>query len=177
VDADWRRVQLTNWGQFLGCEDGLTVRKNSNSLEVFCDVVEGKDPDELLLLAKAQADRVAKALETRLKMRLGEGKLSRKPHFGVYDPVAALVSKHWELSDDIGKIDESEGHGEIDWFGPETAKQYLLMPRTISQILQALQTCAVNLQTFAVGMKEHMALVRDLRELIKVLQAAVEKLR
>lgn len=169
VDLDWRRVQLTNWSQFLGREGGLTVRKNTGSLEVFCDVMEGRDPNELLILAKEEADRVAKALEARLGMRLGEGKPSRKAHFGIYDPVAALVSKHWELSDDVGKIDESEGHGELDWFSSEAAKDYLLMPGYVRKLLEIQRT-------FAVAMEQHMALIQELREVAKTLKAAIENI-
>jgi hypothetical protein len=152
----------------LGCECGLTVRKNPNSLEVFCDVIEGRNPDELLLLAKREADRVAEALEMRLGMRLGEGKLSRKAHFGIYDPVAALVSKHLELSDDVGKIDESEGYGEIDWFSPESAKDYLLMPGYVRKLLEIQRT-------FAVAMEQHMTLIKELQDVVRALKAAVKK--
>lgn len=100
-------------------------------------------------------------------MRLGEGKLSRKSHFGVYDPVAALVSKHWELTDDVGKVDRSEGYGEIDWFSPEAAKDYLLMPGYLRQLLEVQQT-------FATAMDQHMALIQELRDLVKALKATVE---
>lgn len=44
-------------------------------------------------------------------VRLGDGSLARKVHFGVYDLVAALVLRYWQVSDDMAKVDESESFG------------------------------------------------------------------
>lgn len=52
---DWRRVELTNWAQLVGRECGLTVRKNTGSLEIFCDVVYGQDSYGLLFDAFYEA--------------------------------------------------------------------------------------------------------------------------
>ena len=40
VEIDWRRVELHNWGQLIGRELGLTVRKNTNSLEILTSVLQ-----------------------------------------------------------------------------------------------------------------------------------------
>lgn len=159
----WRRVERVNWSSLIGSELGLTVEKTTRNILVYCDVIEGRNPNELLLLAKDQADRVAAHLRLKYGLRLGEGKLARKPHLGVYDPIAALVSRHWQISDDIAKIDRSETYGEIDWLTPEAAKDYLLMPGLVRRILEVQRN-------FAQGMADHRAMIREIRELVRELR-------
>jgi hypothetical protein len=55
--VDWRRVEKTNWSALVGSELGLTVEQTTKHILVYCDVVIGRDPGELLLLAKDAADR------------------------------------------------------------------------------------------------------------------------
>lgn len=185
VVIDWGKVvRLRNWGQLVGSELGLTVRKNPRSVEVFCDVLEGDNPYELLFLAKEQADRLACHLESKFQMKLGRGRLSRKPHFGIYDPALREVGKVFELSDDVGKVDESEGYGEADIYDPNLAKNYLLtvttvLPQTLKKIgkqLGELEKSQVILtetlpnrlekivSTFEKSMQEHMGIIKDFRK-------------
>jgi len=148
LKIDWRRVELHNWGQLIGRELGLTVRKNPNSVEVVTTVVYGDDPYGLLFRSRDEADRLASHLEQKFRMKLGRSKLSRKPHFSVYDP---LVSK-WS----------SMGYGEIDWTDPVSAANYLSMPNRLERIEKSMEI-------FANGMDEHMLLIRELRELVNAL--------
>lgn len=161
--AGWVRVQKRNWAASFGKVLGVRVEKTTRHILVYCDVVEGYGPDELLLRAKDQADRVAVALQVKYGMKVGLGKLCRKPHFGVYDPVAALMSKYVQLSDDVAKIDESETYGEIDWLSERAAKDYLLMPGNVRGILAALNE-------FAQGMRDHRAMIKEIRELVEELR-------
>jgi hypothetical protein len=50
-------VEKTNWSALVGSELGLTVEQTTKHILVYCDVVIGRDPGELLLLAKDAADR------------------------------------------------------------------------------------------------------------------------
>jgi DNA-binding MarR family transcriptional regulator len=151
--VDWGRVVgLRNWGQLVGCELGLTVRKNPDSVEVFCGVLEGDDPYELLFRAREEADRVAGFLEEKFGLVLGRGVLSRRPHFGVYDAFAGKFSGNFQLSDDVAKIDESEGYGEIDWLDPEAAKSYLLMPMNVERLRGEVEELNVRLQRLEAGL-------------------------
>ena len=152
--VDWRRVELRNWGQLVGRELGLTVRKNPSSVEIFCGVLDGDNPFELLFKAREEADRLAGYLEEKFGMVLGRGRLSRKPHFGVYDPVAAKCGRFFELTDDLGKFDESEGYGEIDWFDPEAAKNYLLLPNTVSRIQKDVDSLRLELNALNAELQE-----------------------
>ncbi|MDI6905105.1 MAG: hypothetical protein QMD13_06430 [Candidatus Bathyarchaeia archaeon] len=113
---------------------------------------------------------MAATLRLKYGWQLGEGKQCRKAHFGVYDPVAALVSKYGQISDDIANIDQSETYGEIDWLTPEAAKNYLLMPGYVRSILAALNE-------FAQGMRDHRALISEIQVMAKETRELVEELR
>lgn len=157
VAIDWRRVKLQNWGQLVGVELGCTVRKNPNSIEVFPEVVEGDNPFELLLRAFEQANRVASHLEEKFQMRLGRPTLSRKPHYAIYDPVVGKLARFMQFSDDVGKVDESEGYGEIDFYDPHFAKNYLLtfttLPHRVDMIDKHVSNLEANLVKFSEDMK------------------------
>jgi len=175
--VDWRRVELVNWSQFVGRECGVTVRKNTGSVEVFCDVVEGRNPYELLWLAFEQACRVAAYLESKFGMRLGFPRLSRKPHFGVYDLFADFVGKYYEFSSDFAKVDESEGFSELDILDPGLANDYVLMPRRLRKIEKKLEMFEslqkrqiLIMETFAKAMEEHRALINEIQKLVKQLK-------
>jgi len=180
VVIDWRRVELQNWTQLVGSELGLTVRKNPDSMEVFCDVVEGSDPYELMLRAYEEAGRLATHLEQKFQMKLGRPSLSRKPHFHVADPVAEHVGKFMEFSDDIGKVDESEGYGELDLYDPNFVKNYMVAFTTLPSLVQRqnreLSEIKEALNVFAEGMKQHMALISELRETTKGINVVVTRL-
>ncbi|MEM3623007.1 MAG: winged helix-turn-helix domain-containing protein [Candidatus Bathyarchaeia archaeon] len=167
--GDWRKVEKMNWSSLIGSELGLTVEQTTRHVLVYCDVVEGRDPSELLLLAKDAADRVAAHLRLKYGIRLGEGSLARKVHFGVYDPVAALFSRYWQVSDDVAKVDESEGFGEVDWLSVEAAKDYLLMPQNVKRLIQIQEK-------FANAMNEHLRLIEALQALTQKMDKVIEKL-
>lgn len=177
IRIDWRRVEMTNWTQLLGRELGLVVRKNPRSLEIIARVVEGRDPYKLLFLAKSEADNLASHLEQKFSMVLGRGDLSRKPHFGVYDSVAAKVGRVFELTVDVAKIDESEGIGEIDWFSPEDAKEYLLMPGMLRRMSADVEEIKSGQRLFNEGMLEHMKLIKGVQGLANELKGLVKELR
>jgi len=180
LSIDWRRVELQNWSQLVGRELGLTVRKNPDSVEVFCDVVEGTDSYELLLRAFDEANRLAQHLEEKFQMKLGRPALSRKPHFHVSDPVAEHVGKFMEFSDDIGRVDESETYGELDLYDPKFVKNYLItftsMPGLMRRQERELTEIKDAMKLFADGMQQHMALIGELRETTKGINAVVTRL-
>jgi len=136
VMLDWRRVPKAcgHWTALIGDEGGVKVEKTTRNVIVWCESISGRDPDELLLQAKSLADRVAASLVAKYGFKLREGKLIKKPHIGVYDPVAELLTKRFEISDDVGKMDRSEGMGEIDWYSAKSAKDYLLMPKRVEDL-------------------------------------------
>lgn len=158
-----------NWSALIGSELGLTVEQTTQHVLVYCDAVSGRNPSELLLLAKDEADRVTAHLRLKYGIRLGEGQLARKVHFGVYDPVAKLVSRFWQVSDDVAKVDESEGFGEIDWLCAEAAKDYLLMPQNVKRLVKIQER-------FAEAMHEHLQLIGALQAVTEKMDKTIEKL-
>jgi hypothetical protein len=163
IKIDWRKVEMQNWNQLIGRELGLTVRKNPKSLEIISGVIYGVNPYELLFKSREEADELAYCLEQKFLMRLGRPKMSRRPHFGVYDPLAAKWAKHFQLDSECGMIDRSLGYGEIDWTDPVSAQNYLCMPNRLERIERSMDV-------FAKGMHEHMLLIRELRDLVKALR-------
>ncbi|NVM22728.1 MAG: winged helix-turn-helix domain-containing protein [Desulfobacterales bacterium] len=159
VPVDWRRVPKAcgHWVALIGREAGVKVEKTTRHVIVWCESISGRDPDELLLTAKSMADRVAASLVAKYGFRFGEGKLVKKPHIGVYDPVAELVSKRLEISDDVGKIDRSEGVGEIDWYTAKAAKDYLLMPGRVETVEKNLASLEVQVAELVKVLKEALS--------------------
>lgn len=154
---DWRRVAKANWTALIGDEAGVKVEKTTRHVIVWCESISGRDPDELLLQAKTMADHVAASLCVKYGFRLGEGRLVPKRHVGVYDPAAELLSRRFEVSDDIGKIDRSEGLGEIDWFSAKAAKDYLLMPSRVENLAQQVAGLQGQIQELVQVLKEALA--------------------
>jgi hypothetical protein len=159
---DWRRVELQNWGQLIGRELGLTVRKNTQSIEIISGIFTGDNPYELLLRSRDEADSLASYLEQKFRMKLGRPKMGRKPHFAVYDPVVCKWAESFQLDSEKGKIDKSCGYGEIDWTDPVSAYNYLSMPDRLERIERSMEV-------FAVGMHQHMLLIKELREIVHAL--------
>lgn len=177
IEVNWRKVQMTNWTQLLGSEMGLRIRKNPRSIEIIAKVVSGKDPYELYYQARHECDLVATHLQSKFGMSLGVGEISRKPHFGVYDPVAGKVTERFELSDDVAKMDRSEGRGEIDWYSPDKAKDYLLMPGRLAQVMRELDEIKdevgetkAGMVLFSKAMEQHVALIAEVRDLVNELR-------
>jgi len=154
LPVDWRRVEKANWTALVGDEGGVRVEKTTRHVIVWCESISGRDPDELLLQAKSMADRVAASLCVKYGLRLGEGQLVPKRHVGVYDPVAELLSRRFEVSDDVGKVDRSEGMGEIDWFSAKAAKDYLLMPGRVESLERKLEALQSNIQELVSVLKQ-----------------------
>jgi DNA-binding MarR family transcriptional regulator len=159
VPVDWRRVPKAcgHWTALIGDEGGVKVEKTTRHVIVWCESISGRDPDELLLRAKSLADRVAASLVAKYGFQLGEGRLVPKKHIGVYDPAAELLSRRFEISDDVGKIDRSEGLGEIDWFSAKAAKDYLLMPSRVESLEQQVAGLQGQIQELVQVLKEAFA--------------------
>mgnify|MGYP000356635228 CR=1 FL=1 len=150
VPVDWGRVvRLRNWRQFVGTFLNVTVRRNEGkqpSIEVLAEPLVGDDPYQLLYMALRECDRVAEYLEQRFGMKLGRGRLVGRPHWAIYDPIAKRFSDHLIYSDEQAQIDKSPpSPGEIDFFNPEAAKQYLISITSIPARVGNLEKEVKNL--------------------------------
>lgn len=177
VSVDWNRVKLCNWTRLVGCECGLTVEKTTRHVIIHADEVFSEDPNEATLLAILECLRLARILEEKFQMKLGAPKLLRKPHYGVYDPVASWFSRFMELSDDVGKIDSSGGVGEIEFYSVELAKEYLVMPLRMLGLQNDMAQVKEILKTFGEAMQEHMSLIGALQAVAEQMMALIQELR
>ena len=175
IEINWRRVELHNWGQLIGRELGLKVRKNPNSVEIVTNTLYGDDSYALLFRSRDEADMLASHIEQKFHMKLGRPRLSHKPHFAIYDPMVNEWSKNLQLDTKHGKIDRSMGYGEIDLTDPGSAANYLEMPNRLERIEKGMGA-------FAEGMDEHMLLISELRgaaqasmEVVNALSDVVKK--
>jgi len=181
VSVDWKKVEMANWTRYVGTELGVRVEKTTRHIIVHAEEIRGEDPYEIYYLARRECDRVARYLEEKFQMKLGIGERLRKPHFGIYDPIAEKVGEHIEFSDDVGKLDMSEGYGELDLYDPRFVKNYLItftsLPSMVKRQERELSEIKEILQVFAEGMREHMKLIRQLQETTKALRDIIEEIR
>ena len=147
VPVDWKRVRLQHWDRFVGSELGLRVEYTGSHVLVYADVLSGDNPYELLVHTVLECERLVQHLESKFRMKLGRPTLARNPHFAVADPVAERFTQNMNVSGPDGKMDRSEGYGEIDFTNPEAALQYLLMPSTVQALQRDLQGLKAGLTT------------------------------
>jgi hypothetical protein len=184
VRVDWRRVEMAggHWSRFIGREGGLTVEKTTRHVIIHADEILSDDPNEATLLAILECLRLARVLEEKFGMRLGAPKLLRKPHYGVYDPTARWFAEFMEFSDDVGKIDQSEGYAEIEYYFPALAKEYLMMPlrmlglrEDMVQVKGILTSFADNMKVFAEAMHEHLVLIKALQAVAQRMDRSLQE--
>jgi len=175
--VDWNRVQMANWTKLVGCECGLTVEKTTRHVIVHADEIVSEDPNEATLLAILECLRLARVLEDKFQMKLGTPKLLRKPHYAVSDHVARWFTEFMEFSSSVGKMDRSEGAGEIDFFDAELAKEYLVMPLRMLGLQGDMAEVKDVLKTFGVAMREHMSLIRGLQAVAEQMKTLIQELR
>jgi hypothetical protein len=149
---------------------------------VHADEILSDDPNEATLLAILECLRLARVLEEKFGMRLGAPKLLRKPHYGVYDPTARWFAEFMEFSDDVGKIDQSEGYAEREYYYPALAKEYLMMPlrllglrEDMVQVKGILTSFADNMKVFAEAMHEHLVLIKALQAVAQRMDRSLQE--
>lgn len=67
-------------------------------------------------------------------MKLEPPKLVRKPHFEIWNSFADDFTRCATIGNDVGGMDRSKGYGEIKYYSPDDAKEYLLMPHHIADV-------------------------------------------
>jgi hypothetical protein len=85
---------------------------------------------------------------------LAEGKLCRKPHIAIDDPVAEFIGRYFELSAEDKKIDQSEGFGEIDHLSIESAVEYLLMPERVKALEGKVDALGASLEKIVAALEK-----------------------
>jgi hypothetical protein len=113
------------------------------SIEFIPSPINGSNPWELFGILFNDCTEVARKLEQRLGMEIGRLEIEHGAEWVVYDPIASIISKqNGQITvDQLGKINASKPlrKGELEYFDPGFAAEYLTMPRRISNIEKLLE--------------------------------------
>ena len=143
---DWNKIEMNNWNQYNSIVDNIKVHLNNGkapSIEFIPSPINGSNPWELFGILYYDCNEVARKLEQLLEMEIGRLEIESGPEWVVYDPVASIISKqNGQITvDGLGKINASKPlrRGELEYFDPRFAAEYLSMPRRISNIERLLE--------------------------------------
>lgn len=144
--SDWKKVAMNNWTQYNSIVDDVKVHLNygkSPSMEFIPSPVDGSNPWELYGILYNDCNEAARKLEQTLDMEIGRLDMEHGAEWVVYDPVANLISQQsGQITiDGLGKINASKPlrRGEIEYFDPRFAADYITMPMRISNIEKLLE--------------------------------------
>jgi hypothetical protein len=137
---------MNNWTQYNSIVDNVKVHLNDGrfpSIEFIPSPIDGNNPWELFGMLYHDCNEVARKFEEAFDMEIGRLEIEHGAEWIVYDPVADLISKqNGQITvDGIGKINASKPlrRGEIEYFDPRFAADYITMPKRISNIEELLQ--------------------------------------
>ena len=137
---------MNNWKQYNSIVDNIRVHLNdgkSPSIEFIPSPIDGENPWELFGILYNDCNEVARKLEQLLDMEIGRLELEPGAQWVVYDPLAKLISRYnGQITlDGFGKINASKPfrRGEIEFFDPRFAADYISMPKRISNIEKLLE--------------------------------------
>jgi DNA-binding MarR family transcriptional regulator len=143
---DWNRVEMNNWSQYNSTIDDIRVHLNvgkAPSLEFMPSPIDRNNPWELFGILYSDCNEVARKLERILDMEIGRLELEPGTEWVVYDPLAKyIIGYNGQITiEGLGKINASKPlrRGEIEYFDPRFAADYLTMPRRISNIEKLLE--------------------------------------
>lgn len=143
---NWKKVAMNNWTQYNTVVDDVKVHLNygkSPSIEFIPSPIDGSNPWELLSILYNDCYEAARKLEQTLDMEIGRLEIERGAEWVVYDPVANIISRQsGQITvDGLGKINASKPlrRGEIEYFDPRFAADYITMPMRISNIEKLLE--------------------------------------
>lgn len=143
---DWNKVEMNNWSQYNTIVDDIKVHINNgkaSSIEFIPSPINGSNPWELVGILYSDCNEVARKLEQTLEMEIGRLEIEHGAEWVVYDPVASIVSKqNGQITVDLlGKINASKPlrKGELEYFDPRFAADYLTMPKRVSNIEKLLE--------------------------------------
>jgi hypothetical protein len=143
---DWNKVEMNNWSQYNNIVDDIKVHLNNGrapTIEFIPSPIDGSNPWELFGILYNDCNQVAKKLEMILDMEIGRLELEPGAEWVVYDPLAKLISRYnGQITlDGLGKINASKPlrRGEIEYFDPRFAVDYITMPKRVSNIEKLLE--------------------------------------
>jgi DNA-binding MarR family transcriptional regulator len=146
IPLDWKEIAMNNWTQYNSIVDDIKVHLNCGkppSIEFIPSPIDGGNPWELLGILFNDCNEAARKLEQTLNMEIGRLEIEHGAEWVVYDPFANFISKqNGQITvDGIGKINASKPlrRGEIEYFDPQFAADYITMPMRVSNIEKLLE--------------------------------------
>ncbi len=143
--VNWKRVQMTNWVQYRGKVDKISVTINEGKTKKVVFTLTNLPGDRLLdmlLSAIHEYHKAAFRMFELFGIRLGHPEQASRPEYVAYDPLARQVCK------DIGqvtipgvaKINASRplSRGEMEYHDLEDLASYALMPRRLQHVKRRL---------------------------------------
>ena len=154
-------------------ETNCTIIWNNDTIRFLVSNLFGTNAFQLLEDSKDIVRKVIKNLESEFNLKIGELILNRKPHFAIKTPVAEEFSKNLEITTSDGKIDASEGYGEIDYFNPESADAYMAMPKKVSELEKHLINQTMIMDKLADNIRLHLEVLNDMKDTLKKIQEKI----
>ena len=166
------------WGKLLVRAkklSGCSVKVMGRTLVISVEHLPGMDSFQLADEAKNIADKTALWLGTQ-GFSLGDGHLSRKPHFGIIGPLAKKIAEQVQVRSETYQIDKSLG-GEVEFFTPETADSYMRMPETLKAMAESQKADREILFGFTKQFELHYAVLNDIKDAVRELRDAVKEMK
>jgi len=180
-NLDWKEVHLKNWIKkvlkYQNIDGTFSLERNPENLIIWCQERVGVDPYKLFYESIRDILRFVDNLQNKNKVKLGTPALYRKPHFGINEPLMAIINESVQVSGPEEWTDSSPFPGSIEFFEPHRIMQYLRMPDKIESCEKILREITEQMKIFGEGMREHMKLISFLQELAVSLNKVADSLQ
>jgi hypothetical protein len=148
-------------------DSNATITWTHNSLNIAIASLIGNNAYELQNRARNISDNIITILKKEYDFQIGEGRISRRPHFAVLNPLIDKISNHIQLSSDIAKIDESEGSGELEYFEPNRVQKFIEMPERLYKLEEHLIRQTEIMDKFSSNLELHLAVLNEIKDAIR----------
>jgi DNA-binding MarR family transcriptional regulator len=180
-NLNWKAVPLKNWTKkvlkYQNIDGSITIERTPENLIIWCQERVGVNPYHIFFESIRDTLQFTDSLQTKYKVRLGAPTLYCKPHFGINEPLMAIINENVQVSGPEEWTDSSPFPGSIEFFEPHRIMQYLKMPEKIENNEKVLLEITEQMKIFGDGMREHMKLISFLQELAVSLKKVVDSLQ
>ncbi len=175
-----KTVRMQGWTKYHCFFDGSYVEKTPKYLIIVPirrdERMYGMAPFKLREDARDRAAGIAQYFVDRYDLKLGRPEISRRPHFAVQNALTGFF-KGMELSTDEYKHDDSEGvGGEIDFFTPGGATDFMKMPERMDRIERNLEKMTEGMAVYAKHLNAHIPVLVEMRPMMKATSGLLKKL-
>lgn len=179
-NLDWKDVRLKNWTKkvlkYQNIDGIISIERTPENLIIWCQERVGVNSYQIFFESIRDTLQFADSLQNKYQVRLGTPTLFRKPHFGINEPLMAIINDSVQVSGPKEWTDSSPFPGSIEFFEPYRIMQYLKMPEKIENSEKILLEITEQMKIFGDGMNEHMKLISCLQKLAVSLTKAADSL-